>query len=310
MNPRNVSDYNTGPTVPSRWRGAPDAKRYRVFMVAGAAFIAAYAIHQAFSLALLSVTIFAAAQVIYLAWYRLSAKTRETQELSRIHFATAEALATAIDAKDQTTHCHVRRVQIYAAGMGEVFGLSKAEIDALKAGALLHDIGKLAVPAHIINKPGRLTPAEFDKMKIHTTVGAQILSRVNFPYPVMPIVRHHHEQWDGLGYPDGLKAEQIPITARVISVVDCFDSVREDRPFRRGMARDEAIALLLRGSGNHFDPNVVDLFIEHLSRFESQIAAAGLPQQLPSKDLVEPFAMTEVDMTQTRERGCYMAYEK
>jgi diguanylate cyclase (GGDEF)-like protein/putative nucleotidyltransferase with HDIG domain len=279
-------------------------------MVAGGAFITAYAIHQAFSLALLSVTIFATAQVIYLAWFRLSAKTHETEELSRIHFATAEALATAIDAKDQTTHCHVRRVQVYAAGMGEVLGLSNAEISALKAGALLHDIGKLAVPAHIINKPGRLTPAEFDKMKIHTTVGAQILSRVDFPYPVTPIVRHHHEQWDGLGYPDGLKGQQIPITARIISVVDCFDSVREDRPFRRGMTRDEAIALLLRGSGSHFDPNVVELFIKHLPRFESQIAALGLPQQLPPNDAVEPLALSEVDLAQTRERGCYMAYDQ
>ena len=288
----------------------PPAKRYRFFMIAGGAFITAWAIHQMFSLALLSITIFAGAQVIYLAWSRLSAKTRETEELSRIHFATAEALATAIDAKDQTTHCHVRRVQIYAAGLGEVLGLSKSDIAALKAGALLHDIGKLAVPAHIINKPGRLTAAEFEKMKIHTTVGAQILSRVNFPYPVTPIVRHHHEQWDGLGYPDGLRAEQIPITARIISVVDCFDSVREDRPFRRGMTRDEAIAFLLRGSGNHFDPNVVELFIKHLPRFESQIAAAGLPQQLPSNDKHEPFALTEVDMAQTRERGAYMAYDQ
>ena len=285
-------------------------KRYRFFMIAGGAFITAWLIHQVFSLALLSITIFAGAQVIYLAWSRLSAKTRETEELSRIHFATAEALATAIDAKDQTTHCHVRRVQIYAAGLGEVLGLSKAEIAALKAGALLHDIGKLAVPAHIINKPGRLTPAEFEKMKVHTTVGAQILSRVDFPYPVTPIVRHHHEQWDGLGYPDGLKGEQIPITARIISVVDCFDSVREDRPFRRGMTRDEAIAFLLRGSGNHFDPNVVELFIKHLPRFESQIAAAGLPQQLPSNEAHEPFALTEVDMAQTRERGAYMAYDQ
>jgi diguanylate cyclase (GGDEF)-like protein/putative nucleotidyltransferase with HDIG domain len=287
----------------------PD-KRYRVFIIAGGAFIAAWAIHQAFSLALLSITIFAGAQVIWLAWSRLSAKTRETEELSRIHFATAEALATAIDAKDQTTHCHVRRVQVYAAGMGEVLGLSRDEIAALKAGALLHDIGKLAVPAHIINKPGRLSPAEFEKMKIHTTVGAQILSRVDFPYPVTPIVRHHHEQWDGHGYPDGLKGEQIPVTARIISVVDCFDSVREDRPFRRGMTRDEAIAFLLRGSGTHFDPNVVDLFIKHLPRFEDEIAALGLPQQLPAVDTAEPIALNKVDMTQTRERGSYMAYDQ
>jgi len=284
--------------------------RYRFFILAGVAFIADWAIQQVSSLALLSITIFTGVQVVYLAWSRLTAKTRETEDLSRIHFATAEALATAIDAKDQTTHCHVRRLQIYAVGLGEVLGLSKSEVVALTAGALLHDIGKLAVPAHIINKPGRLTPAEFDKMKIHTTVGAQILSRVNFPYPVTPIVRHHHEQWDGQGYPDGLKAEQIPITARVISVVDCFDSVREDRPFRRGMTRDEAIALLLRGSGNHFDPRVVELFIKHLPRFESQIAAAGLPQQLPTKEVSEPFALTEMDMAQTRERGCYIAYDQ
>ncbi len=285
-------------------------KRYRVFMLAGVAFIAAWAIHQAFSLALLSLTIFIGAQVIYMAWQRLNAKTRETEELSRIHFATAEALATAIDAKDQTTHCHVRRVQIYAAGMGQVLGLSQKEIAALKAGALLHDIGKLAVPAHIINKPGRLSPAEFEKMKIHTTVGAQILSRVDFPYPVTPIVRHHHEQWDGHGYPDGLKGEQIPITARIISVVDCFDSVREDRPFRRSMTRDEAIAFLLRGAGTHFDPNVVELFIKHLPRFEAEIEAVGLPQQNSSNEITEPIALTDVDMTQTRERGSYMAYDQ
>ncbi|MEP6912083.1 MAG: diguanylate cyclase [bacterium] len=310
MNLRDASDYKSRPSARTYWGEPTPAKRYPVFLIAGGAFIAACAIRQAFSLAILSATIFAAAQVMYYAWSRFNAKTRETEELCRLHFATAEALATAIDAKDQTTHCHVRRVQIYAAGMGEVLGLSRAEIAALKAGALLHDIGKLAVPAHIINKPGRLTPAEFDKMKIHTTVGAQILSRVEFPYPVTPIVRHHHEQWDGLGYPDGLKGEQIPITARIISVVDCFDSVREDRPFRRGMMRDEAIALLLRGAGTHFDPDIVGLFIKYLPRFEEQISAVGLPQQLPPNDMREPLALNEVDLAQTRERGCYMAYDQ
>src|ERR1051325_44705 len=172
-------------------------KHYRLFIVGVGAFVAAWAIHQMLSLALLTVTLFAGAQIIYIVWFRLSAKTRETEELSRIHFATAEALATAIDAKDQTTHCHVRRVQIYAAGMGRLLNLSDKEIEALKAGALLHDIGKLAVPDHILNKPGRLSAAEFEKMKIHTTVGAEILKRVDFPYPVVPIVRHHHEQWNG-----------------------------------------------------------------------------------------------------------------
>jgi diguanylate cyclase (GGDEF)-like protein/putative nucleotidyltransferase with HDIG domain len=243
-------------------------------------------------------------------WLRLKDRACEAELLSKVHLATAEALATAIDAKDQTTHCHVRRVQIYAVGMGELLGVSNEDISALRAGALLHDVGKLAVPAHIINKPGRLTSAEFDKMKIHTTVGAQLLSRVNFPYPVMPIVRHHHERWDGQGYPDGLKGQQIPLTARIISVVDCFDSIREDRPFRRGMSRDEAIAFLRRGSGNHFDPTIIDLFIDNLAAFEKQIAAAGLMQQTSPLGSQDAFALHEIDVTQTRERGCYMAYDQ
>ena len=240
---------------------------------------------------------------------RLNAKNREVEDLSKLHLATAEALATAIDAKDQITHCHVRRVQVYAARMGEIFGLSQAEISALKAGALLHDIGKLAVPPHILNKPGRLTAAEFEKMKIHTVVGAQILSRVEFPYPVIPIIRHHHEQWDGQGYPDQLKGEQIPITARIISVVDCFDSVREERPFRRGMTVDEATALLLRGSGVHFDPEVVNEFLKHLPEFDAEIAALGLDHSEPVS-LEEPIHLTDVDLVQTRERGLYLAYDE
>jgi diguanylate cyclase (GGDEF)-like protein/putative nucleotidyltransferase with HDIG domain len=241
---------------------------------------------------------------------RLSANANEAEGMSRLHLAIAEALATAIDAKDQTTHCHVRRVQIYAQGMGEAFDLPPSEIAALKSGALLHDIGKLAVPAHILNKPGRLTPAEFEKMKIHTTVGAQILSRVDFPYPVVPIVRHHHEQWDGRGYPDGLAGEQIPMSARIFSVVDCFDSVREDRPFRLSMTREEAVALLRRGSGTHFDPKVVERFLEHLPRFEAEIVAQDLQAHTRGNDWREPLKMANVDIAQTRERGCYMAYNQ
>jgi len=241
---------------------------------------------------------------------RLQSKTNEIEALSQLHLATAEALATAIDAKDQTTHCHVRRVQIYAAGMGEVFGLTPNEIAALKAGALLHDIGKLAVPPHILNKPGPLTPAEFEKMKIHTVVGAQILGRVDFPYPVIPIVRHHHEQWDGRGYPDRLRGEQIPITARIISVVDCFDSVREDRPFRRGMTMDEATALLLRGAGIHFDPVVVEQFLKHLPRFDVGIEELGLQHQPANNSSEPPIQLDTVDMAQTRERGSFIAYDQ
>lgn len=260
---------------------------------------------------LLSVPVLAATYATYWVYFeRVNEMTRKASEISRLHLATVEALATAIDAKDQTTHCHVRRVQIYATGIGKLYGLSENEIEALKAGALLHDIGKLAVPDHILNKPGQLSAAEFEKMKVHTTVGAEILERVDFPYPVVPVVRHHHEQWDGQGYPDGLKGEHIPITARIISVVDCFDSVREDRPYRRGMTRAEAIALLQRGAGSHFDPKVVDLFVENLSRFEAEIAALGLEQQNATDEGRETRTLSLLDVAQGRERTSSPAYDQ
>ena len=287
-----------------------DRKLYLFPIFLAALFFIGWAIYQQTYLLVISAFAATLGCLFCNAWLRLKTKTREAEQLSHLHLATAEALATAIDAKDQSTHCHVRRVQIYAAGLGEVLGLSRAEIGALRAGALLHDVGKLAVPAHIINKPGRLTPAEFEKVKIHTTVGAQLLSRVDFPYPVTPIVRHHHERWDGCGYPDGLKGEQIPITARIISVVDCFDSIREDRPFRRGMTRDEAIAFLRRGSGTHFDPEIVRLFIDNLSKFEATISSTGLPQQSATVEPLEGYSLSDVDITQTRERGSYLAYDQ
>src|SRR5262249_10771753 len=200
-------------------------------------------------------------------------REKAIKKISNIHLATVEALATAIDAKDEITADHVFRVQVYACGLARYFGLGKAEIEALKAGALLHAVGKIAVPDYTLNKPGKLTAAEFDKMKIHTVVGAQIMERVNFPYPVVPIVRHHHERWDGRGYPDALKGEQIPLTARILTVADCFDAVREDRQYRKGMTRDEACAFLRDGAGKQFDPRVVDAFLANLASFEQEITA-------------------------------------
>jgi diguanylate cyclase (GGDEF)-like protein/putative nucleotidyltransferase with HDIG domain len=220
-----------------------------------------------------AVPIIVASYLTYKVYFEhMNEKTRHIEEVSRLHLATVEALASAIDAKDQTTHGHVRRVQIYAQGLARLYNLSGAEVEALKAGALLHDVGKLAVPDHILNKPGKLTAAEFDKMKIHTIVGAQIVERVGFPYPVVPIVRHHHERWDGHGYPDALKGEEIPITARILSVVDCFDALHEDRQYRRALTREQAIDFLRRAAGSQFDPQVVGHFIEHLPKFEAQIA--------------------------------------
>lgn len=241
---------------------------------------------------------------------RRNGKQQANNDLSRLHLATVEALATAIDAKDQTTHCHVRRVQIYAEGLGKLLGVSKAELAALGAGALLHDVGKLAVPDHILNKPGVLTPAEFERTKIHTVVGAEILSRVDFPYPVIPIVRHHHERWDGRGYPDGLKGEEIPITARIMSVIDCFDSVRQDRPFRPGRSKEEAIDLLKNGTGTHFDPRIVDMFLSNLSSFEEEISAQGLNEEIHSSAPGNPIVPANDELGLANQNRPHRAYDQ
>ena len=210
---------------------------------------------------------------------------RHIEEMASIHMNTIESLAIAIDAKDQTTHGHVRRTQIYATQMGDLFDVSDAERQALFAGALLHDIGKLAVPEYILNKPGKLTEAEFAKMKIHPTVGGDILRRVNFPYPVEDIVRYHHEKWDGSGYPKGLKGEGIPLVARIISVVDFYDATRCDRPYRKGMKREESLALLQSMAGSAFDPHVVGKFIDNVEIFDQLIDAEDIQEQVASESI-------------------------
>lgn len=208
---------------------------------------------------------------------RINLIERSQQErivvMEKAHRETIEALAVTINAKDEVTHEHVQRVQIYATGVARLLGCTIEESDALKAGALLHDIGKIGVPDTVLNKPGKLTPEEFDQMKLHTIIGAKILGRVEFPYPIVPIVRSHHERWDGRGYPDGLSGEEIPLTARILSVVDCFDAVREDRPYRKAMTREQAVELLMQGSGTQYDPRVVGSFVTHLPEFEAEIRA-------------------------------------
>ncbi len=212
-------------------------------------------------------------------------KLRYAEEIADLHMNTIESLAIAIDAKDQTTHGHVRRTQIYATEMGKLLKVKDQELRALVAGALLHDIGKLAVPEYILNKPGKLTEAEFAKMKIHPTVGGDILKRVNFPYPVEDIVRYHHEKWDGSGYPKGLKAEEIPLVARIISVVDFYDATRCDRPYRKGMKREDSLALLQKMSASSFDPKVVELFHKHVIDFDKLIDAEDIQEQVPSENI-------------------------
>jgi diguanylate cyclase (GGDEF)-like protein/putative nucleotidyltransferase with HDIG domain len=214
---------------------------------------------------------------------------KHAEEMATIYMNTIESLAIAIDAKDQTTHGHVRRTQIYASEMGKLFKVDGKELQALFAGALLHDIGKLAVPEYILNKPGKLTEAEFAKMKIHPTVGGDILRRVNFPYPVEDIVRYHHEKWDGSGYPKGLKGEAIPLVARIISVVDFYDATRCDRPYRKGMKREESLALLRSMAVKAFDPRVVDIFIAHVEKFDQLIAAEDIQEQVESETAVHDY---------------------
>jgi diguanylate cyclase (GGDEF)-like protein/putative nucleotidyltransferase with HDIG domain len=190
---------------------------------------------------------------------KLEDEKRHVEEMANLHLRTIEALALAIEAKDHTTHEHLQRVRIYAIEVAKELGVSGSELEALHAAALLHDIGKLAVPEHIISKPGRLTPEEFEKMKIHTLVGAEILERVRFPYPVVPIVRAHHEKWDGSGYPLGLKGAEIPIGARILSAVDYLDALASDRQYRRALPLREVMQKLAAESGKSFDPKVVDV---------------------------------------------------
>jgi diguanylate cyclase (GGDEF)-like protein/putative nucleotidyltransferase with HDIG domain len=193
---------------------------------------------------------------------RVEDANRHLTQLNTLYMSTIETLAMAIDAKDQITHGHIRRVQGYAVGLATRMGVTDPPlIRAIEAAALLHDMGKLAVPEYILNKPGPLTPAEFEKMKLHASVGADILSAIDFPYPVVPIVRHHHENWNGTGYPDGISGADIPIGARILSVVDCFDALTSDRPYRPRLPDREAIRILMDRRGTMYDPLVVDTFI-------------------------------------------------
>ncbi|HEX4134654.1 MAG TPA: HD domain-containing phosphohydrolase [Bryobacteraceae bacterium] len=210
---------------------------------------------------------------------RLENAKTHVEEIAGLHLRTIEALALAIEAKDSTTADHLQRVRVYATEIGKEIGLSQTELDALQASALLHDIGKLAVPEHIISKPGRLTPEEFEKMKIHPLVGAEILEEVKFPYPVVPIVRAHHEKWDGSGYPFGLAGEEIPIGARILSVVDCLDALASDRQYRRALPLDQAMEIVSSESGKSFDPVIVDIMRRRYIELERMAAASGAEKE-------------------------------
>ena len=211
---------------------------------------------------------------------RLDDAERHLGDMDHLYLSTVETLAMAIDAKDDVTHNHVRRVQAYAMGLARELGVvDELVLKAIEAAALLHDTGKLAVPEHILNKPGKLSEAEFEQMKLHVDVGADILSLVEFPYPVVPIVRCHHESWDGSGYPRGVSGEDIPIGARILSVVDCFDALTSDRPYRAAMTSAQAFDILRERSGKMYDPHVVDMFIAVQPRIAPDEGDAHARQQ-------------------------------
>ncbi len=190
---------------------------------------------------------------------RVEIEKRHVEQIASLNMRTIEALALAIEAKDHTTHTHLQRVRTYAVAVATQLNLPEDQIEALRAAALLHDIGKLAVPEQIINKPGKLTAEEFEKMKVHPIVGAEILERVAFPYPVAPIVRSHHERWDGSGYPEGLSGDAIPIGARILAAVDCLDALASHRQYRPALPLAEAMAKVKEMAGKWFDPQVVEI---------------------------------------------------
>jgi diguanylate cyclase (GGDEF)-like protein/putative nucleotidyltransferase with HDIG domain len=203
-------------------------------------------------------------------------------ELNKLYLQTIDSLASAVDAKDRYTHGHIRRVQAYAIELARLMGMSdENELRALQAGALLHDIGKIAIPEYILNKPTVLTETEFEKMKIHPVVGASMLKTIDFPYPVVPIVRSHHERWDGMGYPEGLSANEIPLGARILSLVDCYDALTTNRPYRAPMVRTDVVALFKRESGKAYDPTIVETFINNIERIE----AAGTNVKVDDTDV-------------------------
>jgi diguanylate cyclase (GGDEF)-like protein/putative nucleotidyltransferase with HDIG domain len=207
---------------------------------------------------------------------RIDDEQRHVQQTSDLHLATIEALARAIDAKDQTAQMHIRRVQVYAAGLAKAAGLSEHDIQGVKTAALLHDIGKLAVPEHILSKPGPLTQEEFQKIRIHPQVGAEIIAAVPFPYPVAPLIMSHHERWDGKGYPQGLSGEEIPRGARILTIVDYYDAVTTERPYHKALTSESAIGLLRHESGRALDPSLVPVFIELLP---SLVAELGVDER-------------------------------
>jgi diguanylate cyclase (GGDEF)-like protein/putative nucleotidyltransferase with HDIG domain len=206
---------------------------------------------------------------------------KHLEEQEALYLRTVESLALAVDAKDQTTYGHIRRVRVYATRLAHFCGIKDPdELKAIETGALLHDIGKLAIDDYILNKPGKLSKLEFDKIKMHSTAGDEILKQIRFPFPVAKYVRYHHERYDGTGYPDGLKEEAIPLGARILTIADAYDAIRFSRPYKLPVSSSEAVEILQEQSGTAFDPELVRLFVNHIDELEheAEIASANIEE--------------------------------
>ena len=210
---------------------------------------------------------------------RFAASRESLQHLEKTHLSTIEALSLAIDARDPHTRGHVRRVQAISLELARRLDLPEDQFSALRTAALLHDIGKLAVPDHLLHKRGKLTRRELQKIQVHPSVGAEILGQVDFSIPVLPIIRHHHERWDGSGYPDGLNGDAIPSGARILAVADAFEAMTSDRVYRGRKSPDEACALIEAWSGIHFDPEVTRVLRFRLPEIAAASERAGRAQE-------------------------------
>jgi len=220
---------------------------------------------------------------------RVADATSHLEELNALYLATVHTLAAAIDAKDQVTHGHIKRVQAYSAALAKAVGIkNEFQLKAIQTAAILHDTGKIAIPEAILNKPGPLDDDEFAVMKRHAAMGADIISSIKFPYPVEPIVRHHHENWDGTGYPDRLVGTETPVGARILAVVDCYDALTSDRPYRARMSDENALAIVLSRRGTMYDPLIVDTFIRIFPQLSSQDGREVPMQSVPKAAAAPP----------------------
>jgi diguanylate cyclase (GGDEF)-like protein/putative nucleotidyltransferase with HDIG domain len=222
----------------------------------------------------------AAAPVVLIVWgwaklnqTRLIEAEKHLKEQEELYLRTVESLAILVEVKDLIAYGHIKRVRVYATELARLCGITDSkELEAIRTGALLHDIGKLAIDDYILNKPGRLSKQEFEKIKMHVQAGDEILQQIRYPFPAADYVRCHHERWDGLGYPNGLKGEQIPVGGRILAIADAFDAIRYSRPYKLPININEAVEILRSQGGTVFDPNMVQLFIDNIDELDKTAA--------------------------------------